>query len=55
MLAGTNTPRWMATTLWLAADYNFLWAVAVILFPREAFRWAALEPPRYPLLLHASE
>jgi len=38
----------MALVLRLAAVYNLLWGGFVVLFPLVPFRWAGLEPPRYP-------
>ena len=38
----------MRNVLWLAAGYNFAWGALVMFFPLAPFRWAGMEPPRYP-------
>lgn len=43
-----TTPRWMKTTLWLAAIYNLLWGAWVVLFPLTAFQWLGMPLPNYP-------
>ena len=44
----TATPRWTSITLYCAAIYNVAWGAAVIIAPLALFRWAGMEPPRYP-------
>ncbi len=46
--AKPSFPRWMTRVLQLAAIYNVVWGVLVIAFPLVLFRWAGMEPPRYP-------
>ncbi len=41
------TPRWMRTTLQLAAAYNIVWGGVVLAFPLLPFRVAGMEPPLY--------
>lgn len=38
----------MRTVLLLAAAYNILWGAFVVCFPLVPFRWARMDPPRYP-------
>jgi hypothetical protein len=40
--------KWMQMTLSLAALYNLAWGTFVVLSPESLFRWAGMEPPRYP-------
>lgn len=41
-------PAWMPRVLRLAACYNLVWGLFVILFPSAIFRWSGMELPRYP-------
>lgn len=41
-------PRQARVVLWIAAAYNLVWGALVVLAPLAPFRWAGLEPPRYP-------
>jgi hypothetical protein len=45
-----NSRRWMSVVLWAAAVYNVAWGAAVVLFPAQWFRWAAMPAPNYPEL-----
>jgi hypothetical protein len=38
----------MSIVLGLAAAYNMVWGGIVVLAPLVPFRWAGMEPPRYP-------
>lgn len=44
----THAPIWMRRTLQAAAVYNLVWGAIVIIAPLLLFRWASMEPPRYP-------
>ncbi len=48
-----SSGRWMRITLLAAAAYNVIWGAWVVFFPEMAFRWAGMEPPRYPELWQA--
>lgn len=41
-------PGWMSKTLALAAAYNVIWGITVILYPNAAFDWAGIARPIYP-------
>lgn len=43
-----NTHHWTTYTLVVAGIYNLLWGTLVVLFPNALFRWAEMDPPRYP-------
>ncbi len=45
-----QAPRWMSATLCVAGVYNLAWGLFSIAFPNALFRWAEMEPPRYPEL-----
>ena len=47
-LPPSKTGGWMRAVLLLAAVYNLVWGAFVVLFPLEPFRWAKMDPPRYP-------
>ncbi len=47
-MIATTSPRWMKTTLLLAAGYNLAWGGLIVLFPLEPFRWAGMALPNYP-------
>ena len=40
--------RWLCRILIVAGVYNLVWGAAVILSPTALFRFAEMEPPRYP-------
>ena len=46
----TRAPPWTSRALTTAALAHVALALAVALFPRAAFAWVGLEPPRYPAL-----
>ncbi len=41
---------WVTPVLVLAGFYNLAWGAWVILMPQSGFRWAGMDPPRYPEL-----
>ena len=47
----TPPPRWMSIVLWLAAVYNLVWGLAVVLFPSVPFTWAGMPAPIYPSIV----
>lgn len=47
----TTHPRWMSSVLWLAAAYNLVWGLAIILFPSAPFVWAGMPVPIYPSIV----
>ncbi|MFB6344964.1 MAG: alkyl hydroperoxide reductase [bacterium] len=40
--------KWMFWTLMIAAVYNGLWGLFIILFPEALFDWSGISPPLYP-------
>lgn len=47
-----NKPQaaWMTPVLVLAGFYNLAWGTWAVVAPQSGFRWAGMEPPRYPEL-----
>lgn len=45
-----TAPRWMRTTLLLAAGYNILWGVHAVLLPSLQFQLLGMAPPNYLFL-----
>ena len=43
-----SVPTWTRVILALAGIYNLVWGALVVLAPQALFRWAAMDPPRYP-------
>jgi hypothetical protein len=48
--SATAAPKWITIVLRLAAVYNLVWGMFVVLFPLEPFRWAGMAEPNYPQL-----
>lgn len=48
LLLGRRELRFYRTGFYLAAAYNLVWGIAIILFPDAPFRWAGMEVPNYP-------
>ena len=44
----SSSPAWMKWTLIAAGIYNLMWGAWTVLMPEALFRWAGMEPPRYP-------
>lgn len=42
--------RWMSIILFAAGVYNIAWGAAAIALPNALFRFAEMQPPRYPQL-----
>ncbi|MCC7477545.1 redoxin domain-containing protein [bacterium] len=40
-------PRWLSTSIWLAASFNLLWGGWVALFPAHSFELLGITPPNY--------
>ena len=49
-MAQAPFPKWMKTTLLLAAGYNLVFGAWAVLFPERAFTSLGMEPPLYPFL-----
>lgn len=45
-----TAPMWMSAVLWLAAVYNVIWGVSVVVLPNQIFDWVGMPPPNYPWL-----
>ena len=43
-------PKWMKTVLQLAAVYNILWGLWVVLFPGHFFQLVGMEPMTHPMV-----
>lgn len=49
--SAVDAPRWTRQVLILAAIYNLVWGIAIVLFPRVPFALAGMEPPNYPAIV----
>ena len=45
-----NSPKWMRTTLKIAAVYNLIWGAWVVLFPNHFFSLTGMEPLNHPMI-----
>lgn len=49
-MSNSSHPKWMETTLRLAAIYNILWGAWVVLFPFHFFSLVGMEPPTHSVI-----